>query len=332
ISIAGRKGILVRDFSAFERADKVDTFVFDKTGTITEGKWNLKEAIPISEITADQALALAAGLEKESDHFIGLEFLRYAREKNIAPETVENVQVDEKGLMGHSLSGPVKIGSAEYLAQELENDQSGSLKNTIEKQPQHSTVFLGLAGQLAAVFIFGDRLRPDARSTIEELRRRGHRLALISGDGDGTTKTIGEKVGIRHSCGGRLPQDKADYVAQLQKKGHQVAMVGDGINDAPALVQADLSMAIHSSGQLSKEAADITLMRSEPHQIIEFLNFARQVNKKISQNLGFTFLYNAISIPIAMSGLLNPLVAVSAMLLSSLSVTGNTLILVRKNN
>ena len=332
ISIAGRKGILVRDFSAFERADKVDTFVFDKTGTITEGKWNLKEVIPISEITANQALALAAGLEKESEHFIGLEFQRYARENKIAPATVENIQVDDKGLVGQSLSGQVKIGSAEYLAQELEKDQSGALKKNIKKQPQHSTVFLGLAGQLAAVFIFGDRLRRDARPTIEALRHRGCRLALISGDGDGTTKTIGEKVGIRQSCGGRFPQDKADYVAQLQKKGHQVAMVGDGINDAPALVQADLSMAIHSGGQLSKEAADITLMRSEPQQIIEFLNFARQVNKKISQNLGFTFLYNVISIPIAMSGLLNPLIAVSAMLLSSLSVTGNTLILVRKNN
>jgi P-type E1-E2 ATPase len=118
----------------------------------------------------------------------------------------------------------------------------------------------------------------------------------------------------------------------LQQQGYQVAMVGDGINDAPALVQADLSMAVHSGGQLSREAADITLMRAETGQIIDFLNFAEQVNKKINQNLTFTFLYNAIGIPIAMSGLLSPLVAVTAMLLSSLSVTGNTLMLVRRNN
>ncbi|MEE4265139.1 MAG: heavy metal translocating P-type ATPase [Desulfobacteraceae bacterium] len=332
ISIAGQKGILVRDFSAFERAARIDTFVFDKTGTITEGKWTLKEVIPIAEITPGQALALVAGLEKESEHFIGLEILRYASENNIQPEAVENIRMEEKGLMGQSSSGEVKFGSAEYLARELEKDASGPLKTVIGEQPQHSFVFLGLAGQLAAVFVFGDRLRADVPSVIGELQGRGYRLALVSGDGDRTTKAIGEEVGIRHSYGGKFPRDKADTIAELQKQGQQVAMVGDGINDAPALVQADLSMAVHSGGQLSKEAADITLMGAEPQQIIEFLDFAGQVNKKISQNLGLTFLYNAISIPIAMSGLLNPLVAVSAMLLSSLSVTGNTLLLVRKNS
>jgi len=332
ISIAGRKGILVRDFSAFERAGKVDAFVFDKTGTITEGKWNLKEVIPQSGLTRNQALALAAGLEKDSEHFIGLEILRYASQNDINPESVENIRKDEKGVRGKIKNRELKIGSAEYLARELEQNESESLKSALREQPQHSFVFLGLGGQLAAVFVFGDRLRPDAPSAIKELHRRGCRLSLISGDGDRTTRTIGEEVGIRQAFGGKFPQDKSDYVADLQNQGYQVAMVGDGINDAPALVQADLSMAVHSGGQLSKEAADITLMRVEPLQIIEFLDFAGQVNKKISQNLGFTFLYNAISIPIAMSGLLNPLVAVSAMLLSSLSVIGNTLMLVRKSS
>jgi heavy metal translocating P-type ATPase len=332
ISIAGKKGILVRDFSAFETAGMTDAFVFDKTGTITEGRWNLKEIIPVSDLTADQALALAAGLEKKSEHFIGQEILRYAAKHEIQPEPVDHIHIDEKGLMGETSKGVVKIGSAKYLAQELEDNASGPLETALAQQPQDSFIFLSLAGRLTAAFVFGDRLRPDARSAIEELHRRGCRLSLISGDGDRTTRTIGEKVGIRRCHGGRFPRDKADYVAKLQRRGFKVTMVGDGINDAPALVQADLSMAVHSGGPLSKEAADITLMRAEPAQIIEFLDFAGQVNKKIMQNLVFTFLYNAISIPIAMSGLLNPLVAVSAMLLSSLSVIGNTLILVRRSS
>jgi heavy metal translocating P-type ATPase len=332
ISIAGKKGILVRDFAAFESAARVDAFVFDKTGTITEGNWQIKEIISLGERNREEVLALAAGLEGHSDHFIATEILRNAKEKNIPPESITDLHIDAKGLRGQASCGQVKIGSAEYLVRELANTDSGSVSGVLTEQPQHSFVFLGINGQLAAVFVFGDRLRRDARSTVEELDRRGYRLSLVSGDGDRTTKTIGEEVGIRQSYGGRFPRDKADYIADLQHQGHQVAMVGDGINDAPALVKSDLSMAIHSGGQLSKEAADITLMRAEPYQIIEFLDFAGQVNKKISQNLGFTFLYNAVSVPIAMSCLLNPLVAVSAMLLSSLSVIGNTLMLVRRSS
>jgi len=332
ISIAGKKGILVRNFSSFEKAARVDTFVFDKTGTITEGQWNLVEVIPVAPISSHQALALAAGLEAESDHFIGTEIMKYVSARNIRPEQVADIQVDEKGLTGLARAGLVKIGSAEYLTSELANGALDSVNSTLMDQAKHSLVYLGIEGRLAAVFVFGDRLRSDAVSTIAELRHRGHRLRLVSGDGDRTTRAIGEQAGIRHSYGGKFPRDKADFVAQLQAQGYRVAMVGDGINDAPALARADLAMAVYSGGQLSKEAADITLMRAESRQIVEFLNFAVQVNKKISQNLGFTFLYNAISIPIAMSGLLNPLVAVTAMLLSSLSVTGNTLLMVRKNN
>jgi P-type E1-E2 ATPase len=192
-------------------------------------------------------------------------------------------------------------------------------------------VYLGVDGRLVATFVFGDSLRKDASMTVNNLQSRGYHLAMVSGDGVQTTKAVGDKIGIQQSLGGQMPRDKSHFVVKLQQKGYRVAMVGDGINDAPALVQADLSIAVHSGGQLSREAADITLMRAETGQIIEFLDFAKQVNKKIYQNLVLTFLYNAVSIPIAMSGLLSPLVAVTAMLLSSLSVTGNTLMLVRRN-
>jgi heavy metal translocating P-type ATPase len=332
ISIAGKKGILVRNFKAFEQADKVDGFVFDKTGTITEGRWDLLDIIAPDALSADAALALAAGLEKNSDHFIAQEILKQAKDRSLTPVEIENIQSNAKGLTGDMEGRQIKIGSADLLAEELKQIDSTTADTLSDAQAKHSCVYLGVDGKLAAIFIFGDALRPGALSTIEKLRNLGSRLALVSGDGERTTRAIGQQIGIDASYGDKMPQDKAAFIREWQTQGRRVAMVGDGINDAPALVQSDLSIAMHAGAQLSKEMADITLMRAEPEQVADFLKFAAQVNKKIHQNLVFTFLYNAISIPIAMSGLLTPLIAVSAMLLSSLSVTGNTLLLVRKNS
>ncbi|MGD8888976.1 MAG: cation-translocating P-type ATPase, partial [Desulfobacterales bacterium] len=331
ISIAGKKGLLVRDFNAFEQAERATAFVFDKTGTITTGKWNLLDIICDESLTSDQALALAAGLEKDSEHFIAIEIVNQAGAKNVQPISLTDIQIDDKGIQGKFNDQTIKIGSAEFLEKELKGNNNLGAAAVMDATANHSLVYLGIDGQLAAIFVFGDSVRPDALQTVQELNTRGLRLALVSGDGEHATRAIGNKIGIQRSLGGLLPQDKSRFIFDLQQQGHRVAMVGDGINDAPALVQADLSISIHSGGQLSKEAADITLMRGEPSQILEFLNFAKQVNRKIYQNLAFTFLYNAVSIPLAMSGLLNPLIAVSAMLLSSLSVTGNTLFLVRRN-
>ena len=331
ISIAGKKGLLVRDFKAFEQAERVTHFVFDKTGTITAGKWNLLDIICNEPLTTDQVLALAAGLEKDSEHFIAIEIISQARAKNIQPLFLTHTQHDDKGVRGEFNGQTLKIGSAEFLDREIQITKTLGNAPVLDETANHSFVYLGIDGRLAAILVFGDTLRPDALKTVQTLKSNGLRLALVSGDGEHTTKAVADKIGIQQAIGGQLPGDKSRFIVELQQKGYQVAMVGDGINDAPALVQADLSIAVHSGGQLSKEAADITLMRGELSQLLEFLDFAKQVNKKIYQNLAFTFLYNAVSIPIAMSGLLNPMVAVTAMLLSSLSVTGNTLLLVRKN-
>ncbi len=331
ISIAGKKGLLVRDFKAFEQAENITAVVFDKTGTITTGKWNLLETVCREPFTADQVLALAAGLEIRSEHIIGIEILRQARARNIKPAAVENVQPEAKGLRGQLGDRLIKIGSAEFLAKEIAKAKNPAGSPVPDQLDNYSYVYFGVDGCLSATFIFGDEVRPDSSQTVKQLQDRGLRLALISGDGEHTTRTVGDRIGISTAIGDQMPEDKSRFIVELQQQGHQVAMVGDGINDAPALVQADLSFAVHSGGQLTREAADITLMRGEPSQLIEFFDFARQVNKKIHRNLIFTYLYNVLAIPIAMSGLLNPLVAVIAMLLSSLSVTGNTLMLVRKN-
>ncbi len=332
ISIAGKKGLLVRDFKAFEQSERITALVFDKTGTLTVGKWNLLDIIHDASLTRDEVLAFAAGLEKDSEHFIASEIISQARIKKIQPIPMTNIQPDDKGIQGETDGRTVKIGSAKFLDKELKVKTTLVNATALNRIDNQSFVYLGIDGRLAAIFVFGDTVRPDALTTVQKLKTRGLCLALVSGDGEQSTRNIGDKIGFQQSLGGQLPRNKSRFIVELQQKGHRVAMVGDGINDAPALVQADLSMAVHSGGQLSRETADITLMRGELSQILEFLDFAKQVNRKIYQNLAFTFLYNAVSIPIAMSGLLSPLVAVLAMLLSSLSVTGNTLMLVRRNN
>ncbi|MDH4009303.1 MAG: cation-translocating P-type ATPase [Desulfobacterales bacterium] len=332
ISIAGKKGILVRNFTAFEMAGRITAFVFDKTGTITLGNWTLQKIVAFAPTDENQGLKLAAGLEQNSDHFIGREILRQAQKRNIEPATIDEIQTEENGVIGRFDGDIVKIGSAGFLKDMT--DKFNKLPESVGNQQgsAYSYVYMSIADRPAAVFFFGDSIRNGARATVEKLHQQGFELALVSGDGIETTRAIAKDLGIHDVYGGQMPTDKVAIVKTLQGRNQRVAMVGDGINDAPALVQADLSLAVHSGANLGEEVADVTLMRAEPEQLIDFLNFAGAVNKKISQNLIFTFAYNVISIPMAMSGLLTPLVAVSAMLLSSISVIGNTLMLVRKHS
>lgn len=330
ISIAGTKGILVRDFAAFERAEEINAFVFDKTGTVTEGRWNLLNIIPFDPMTTDEALALAAGLERDNDHFIAREILIQARKKKIEPVSVEIIKIEPKGVTGEVEGKKVRIGAADFLSQELEDKDSLKKNRLWNDQGQNSFVYLGVDGKLCAVLTFGDRLREKILPTIQKLKERGYRLALVSGDGIPITRTIGNKIKIKESYGGKLPQEKALFVRKLQKQGIQVAMVGDGINDAPAMAAANFSIAVYAGGQPGKEMADIIIMRSDPAQILDFLDMAEKVNKKIHHNLIYAFIYNIFGIPIAISGLLNPLVAVCAMLFSSLSIIGNTFLLIKK--
>lgn len=329
ISVAGKKGLLVRDFSAFEEAGGVDTFVLDKTGTVTRGQWALQNIIPLGPFTEGELLAMAASLEKDSDHHIGMELKSKARERLVGTVNLDGIKIFENGILGQMNGDEIMIGSKAFLTRRLGTSVPIS-EHDSAAGGEHSVLFMGLAGHLCAIFVFGDKIREGSRVTMDELKAMGYGVFLVSGDEEKTTRKIGEKIGIEDAHGGKLPQDKVLFIEGLQRAGHRVAMVGDGINDAPALAQADLAMAVHSGGHLGKETADITLMRGDPRQITDFMGLAKKVNRKIYQNLIFSFFYNFISIPVAMSGLLTPLIAVSAMLMSSLSVIGNTLLLIKK--
>jgi len=327
ISLAGRNGILVRDFSSFEQADRVNAFVLDKTGTVTKGKWSLLEVIPVGSLSGEEILGLAAALEKESDHLIAVEIIKEAAKVQVQLANLVGIEVFENGISGTFDDEKVRIGSREFLAHELKASPDFTVG---EKKPEHSLVFMGYAGRMCAVFVFGDELKPNSIPAMNRLHGSGYRVALVSGDDDQTTKSIAEELGIGEAQGGKLPQEKANFISELQQQGQLVAMVGDGINDAPALIQSDLAIAVHSGSELGKEAADLTLMRGDPLQIWDYVQLAKEVKRKIYQNLGFSFLYNLVSIPLAMTGLLSPLIAVCAMLLSSLSVIGNTLLLLKR--
>jgi heavy metal translocating P-type ATPase len=329
ISLCGREGILVRDYTAFEQARQVDTFIFDKTGTLTTGRWRLLDILPLDHLPIDQIIALAVALEKNSDHHIALELKRRGKTHAIEPAAVTDIRIEPNGVSGRIDGHTVKIGSLEFIGPEI----SAAAQQTLMKGPPseaiQSSVYMSLDGRLCALLVFGDDIREGARETVERLKEWGYALAVVSGDDRDATRRLSESLGIATVAGSLLPEEKAVFLQKQRELGRKVAMVGDGVNDAPAMAAADLAIAIHSGSHLGRELADITLMRGEPRQILDFLHLAHKTNRKVLQNLWFSFLYNFISIPLAMSGLLNPLVAVCAMLLSSLTVTTNTLVLVR---
>jgi heavy metal translocating P-type ATPase len=330
ISMAGRKGILVRAFSSFEQAQALDAILFDKTGTITHGQWTLIKIIPMGSWTEEEALALAASLEQESGHFIAQELRNRANQAGLALCEPSGVTNSRNGIIGHVNNQEVRIGSKDFLKEEISRSLSGKDTTELNDPSGLSHVYMSVNKELCAVFVFGDEIKQEASGVIRELKAMGYRLHLLSGDGSEATKAVGQKVGIEECRGGLLPEDKAAFVRRVQSEGRRTAMVGDGINDAPALAQADLGIGVSSSHDLGKEAGGITLMRGDLTQILDFLTLTTKVNKKIRQNLLFSGLYNFIAIPIAMTGLLNPLIAVSAMLLSSLTVIGNTLLLIKR--
>jgi len=330
ISLAGKKGVLVHRFEAFEKIRSIDTFIFDKTGTLTRGEWALSKTIPLKPWRTEVLLSLAAGLEKDSMHYAGAAIVQAAREMRIAPSAVSNITERSNGVSGYAGESPVKIGSAAFLAREISAARDAFGDGALPSAPAMSHVYMAVDGRLSAIFQFGDSVRGSSMKVIDALKKRKIKVALISGDGNNTTRQVGGLLGIDECHGSMLPPDKAEFVRSARRQGLNVAMVGDGVNDVPALAAANIGIAVHAGHRIGTKASGITLMGNDPKQILIFEQLADQVSRTIRQNLVFTFFYNAISIPIAMSGLLNPLVAVSAMLMSSLSVTGNTLYLTRR--
>lgn len=316
---AARAGVLIRGFEALERVRRIDTLVLDKTGTLTLGKPRLAR-IHTEGIPEEEALRLAAGLEQAVRHPLAEAILQAAQEQGIEPAQVSAVEVvaggGVRGRRGNSL---LIIGSPRFL------QEQGIEPGKVLLAP----VLLAVDGRLVARFEFTDDPLPEVAETLAALRKAGLHLVLCSGDRVEAVQAFAQQLGIENWHAAQSPTDKAALVRQLQAEGRRVAFVGDGVNDAPALAQADLGIAVATGTQLAAENAELILLNPDLRTLLSALQVAQAIYRVVRQNLFFAFVYNTLGIPMAALGYLNPMLAALAMSLSSVSVVGNALRLLR---
>jgi Cu+-exporting ATPase len=324
--LGARRGILIKNGEALERGKKIDVVVFDKTGTLTEGKPKVTDVVASKGQTVDAVLTLAASIERLSEHPLALAITRAARDKNLELKDVGDFENHPgKGVQGKIGGAVVMVGSPRSL---LEHGipLTAHLEKIEEYESAAKTVIaVSSGGALHGVIAVADTLKEDAKAAIGRLRREGIETVMVTGDNRRTAEAIARQIGIDRVLAEVLPQDKAKQVHALQKQKRRVAFVGDGINDAPALMQADLGIAMGTGSDIAIEAGNIVLVKGHPLKVIEALALARITFRTIKQNMFWAFFYNVAAIPLAALGLLNPMIAAAAMAGSSLTVVGNSL-------
>ena len=328
-------GVLIRDASALETLEKVDTLVIDKTGTLTFGRPEVVTIVPLApDFDENRILSLAAGLERASEHPLGLAIIRRAEEKGLTLEPVEGFE----SLTGCGVSGMIGgdraiLGNPAMLkAATIEIGEAATRRATELRNAGQTIVFLGVNGNLAGMIGIADRIKPSAAAAISTLRGSGLRVIMLTGDHQLTATAVAREVGIDEVVAGVLPDQKNALIRRLQDEGRIVAMAGDGINDAPALAQANVGIAMGTGTDIAIESADITLVRGDLIGVVRARQLSRATMKNIRQNLFFAFAYNTLGVPLAagilypvFGLLLSPMIASAAMTFSSVSVITNAL-------
>jgi Cu+-exporting ATPase len=313
-------GILIKGGEALQRAADVDTVVFDKTGTITAGHVTVTDVIDLDAAS----LALAASLESASEHPLAAAFVAHNAGLRLGVPT-EFASHTGRGIVGTVDGHRVAVGNA-ALMQEQQTSVSAFARSAARYASEGKTVvYVAIDGALAGALAVADPVKPTAKQAVAELHGLGAEVVLLTGDTEATANAVAENVGIDRVIAGVLPEGKVRTIEVIQAEGRIVAMVGDGINDAPALARADVGVAMGTGTDVAADAADVVLMRGDPRAVAQAIRLARATMRVMKQNLFWAFVYNAIGIPIAASGLLNPMLASAAMAASSISVVSNSL-------
>ncbi|WP_304159831.1 heavy metal translocating P-type ATPase [Fusobacterium ulcerans] len=325
-------GILIKSGEALEKAHKVNTVVFDKTGTLTEGKPKVTDILTLDGYKENDILQIAGALELHSEHPLGEAIVEEAKNRELVfPQVNDFISITGQGVYGKIEESEVLIGNIKLM--KAKNIEITMKKELDELASQGKTpMYMAIDGKFLGIIAVADVMKEEAVDTIKELKERGYKIGMITGDNKITAEAIGKQVGIDMIFAEVTPEDKYLKVKELQEEGYNVAMVGDGINDSPALVQADVGIAIGGGTDIAMESADIVLMKRNLKDVLTAMDLSNATIKNIKQNLFWAFIYNTLGIPIAAGllypftgHLLNPMIAGGAMAMSSVSVVTNAL-------
>jgi heavy metal translocating P-type ATPase len=322
-----RMGVLIKGGDVLQRSKRIDTVVFDKTGTLTKGRMELVDLVPAAGEDQYEVLRLAAAVEALSEHPVGTAIAAGAHERGQPfPEACRFRSTAGHGVQASVGGTTVFVGRRKLMAdQRLEVTAELGRQVAALEEAGRTAVLVGWDGRARGVLAVADTLKENAPHVVRQLHRLGVEVAMITGDNARTAAAIARQAGIDRVLSEVLPEDKVDEVQRLQDEGAVVAMVGDGINDAPALVQADLGIAIGTRTDVAIESSDLTLISGDLEGVVTAIRLSRRTLRTIYQNLGWAFGYNTAAIPLAAVGLLHPLIAAAAMATSSVSVVTNSL-------
>ena len=323
-------GILIRGAESLERVEKLNTVVFDKTGTLTKGEPEVTEIVPEPGVQKEEILLVAAIAEKGSEHPLAEAIIKRANMMGLSiPDAEAFEAIPGHGIKVISGGKEIVIGNRRLMKEGgIGIKDKETVISGLEKKG-NTVMIVARGGKLIGLIAVADTLKEHAADVVKGLKDEGVEVIMLTGDNERTAKAIGSKVGIDRIISNVLPGDKIKVIKELQTEGKVVAMVGDGINDSPALAQADIGIALGSGSDVAKETGGIILVRDDLRGVIQGIKLSKATMRKIKQNLFWAFIYNTVGVPVAAFGLLNPMIAAAAMALSSLSVVTNSALLKR---